>query len=428
MSDTKPQSAKGDLFGHPTGLTFLFATEMWERFSYYGMKSLLILYMVNHLFKAGTVENVAGYGILKRLLETVFGKLEAQPLASLIYGLYGGLVYLTPVLGGLLADRAIGRRRAVLLGAILMMFGHFLMAFESLFFLALSALILGSGAFKPNIVTQVGGLYSRDDDRRDRAYAIFYVGINVGAFLSPLICGSLADGFGWSFGFAAAGAGMLISLVIYLFALPALPADQLDERRSKEKSRAPRKKRIIIALIGLGSLQSLFWAVYEQTGNTVVLWFNDHTDRSIKLFFWQTQIPVTWILSLNPLLIFAFTPLIIALWGWQAKRSGEPSDVGKMALGSALVGLSYLILSAVAWQTGPVEKASWLWLVLFFVVLTVGELYVSPIGLAFFAKAAPASMRSMLMGLWLTTSFVGNVLAGWLGSFWSSFAKSEFFC
>src|SRR5215475_145709 len=195
----------GEFLGHPKGLAFLFTTEMWERFSYYGMRALLVLYMVKHLLQPEPAAGVMGLASLTRVLEALFGPLDVQPLASQIYGLYTGLVYLTPILGGLLADRVLGQRRTVIIGAVLMAIGHFMMAFEPLFLLALTALILGNGAFKPNISTQVGGLYAPGDRRRDRAFSIFYVGINLGAFLAPLICGTIGEQVGWHYGFAAAG-------------------------------------------------------------------------------------------------------------------------------------------------------------------------------------------------------------------------------
>src|SRR5262245_21084800 len=222
---TRNMARPRDLFGHPRGLTFLFATEMWERFSYYGMKALLVLYMVKYLLQPGAAENVIGLGALKHLLEGMFGPLEMQPFSSHIYGLYTGLVYLTPVLGGILADRVLGQHRTILIGAALMALGHFMMAFESLFLIALATLILGNGAFKPNMTAQVGGLYAPGDHRRDRAYSIFYVGINLGAFLAPLVCGTLGEDVGWHYGFAAAGVGMLIGLAIYVCGLPSLPPD-----------------------------------------------------------------------------------------------------------------------------------------------------------------------------------------------------------
>src|SRR5215470_17658235 len=221
-----------DFLGHPKGLAYLFTTEMWERFSYYGMRALLVLYMVKYLLQPDRMESVLGLTTLKRALEVPFGPLDVQPFSSHIYALYGGLVYLTPIFGGLLADRVLGQRRTVIIGAVLMAVGHFMMAFEPLFLLALLTLILGNGAFKPNISTQVGTLYAPGDHRRYRAFSIFYVGINLGAFLAPLVCGTLGEEVGWHYGFAAAGIGMTLGLAIYLYAAPMLPADDLTKRRA----------------------------------------------------------------------------------------------------------------------------------------------------------------------------------------------------
>src|SRR5690349_15666857 len=426
---SQPISARTELFGHPRGLTFLFTTEMWERFSYYGMRSLLVLYMTKFLLLSDHSGSVIGLSGLHRALESVFGPLDVQPLSSQIWGLYTGLVYFTPLFGGLLADRVLGQRRTVVIGAVLMAIGHFMMASEQLFLFALLALILGSGCFKPNISTQVGGLYAPGDPRRDRAYSIFYVGINLGAFLAPLVCGTLGEELGWHYGFTAAGVGMTIALAIYLYAMPALPPDELHRAKAAgiEKKPLDRNERHgILALIALFVPTTLFWATYEQQGNTIVLWADDHTDRTINLILWHGEIPITWFQAFNPFLIFVFTPFIIALWAWQAKRGREPSTVTKMSIGCFGVTLANLIMVAAAWQAAG-DEASWLWLLGYFVVITIGELYLSPIGLSLVSKVAPARMVSMLMGLWLATSFAGNLIAGWLGSFWSSMDKTTFF-
>ena len=420
---------EGELFGHPRGLTYLFTTEMWERFSYYGMRALLVLYMVKHLLQPGQAETVIGYATLKAGLEFLFGPLGVQPLASHIYGLYTAFVYLTPLFGGLLADRWLGQRRTVILGAALMAAGHFMMAFEPLFLMALTVLILGNGAFKPNISTQVGGLYAPGDPRCDRAYSIFYVGINVGAFFSPLVCGTLGEVYGWHYGFAAAGIGMSIGLMTYLWASPALPPDELYRARSAGRERAPLTRddwRAIVALVLLCIPVTFFWATYEQQGNTIALWADAQTDRSLNLILVTVEIPVTWFQAFNPFMIFAFTPFVLALWAWQARRGSEPSTLAKMAYGCFGVALANLILVFAAWDAGA-DKASWLWLLAFFAVITLGELYLSPIGLSLVSKVAPAKCVSMMMGVWLLTSFTGNLAAGWLGSYWSSMDKTGFF-
>jgi len=412
--------ARNEIFGHPRALAYLFTTEMWERFSYYGMRALLVLYMIKFLFTPQSSGDVLGLAPFKHGLEFVFGPLAPQPLASQIYGFYTGLVYLTPILGGLVADRMLGQRRTVILGATLMAIGHFMMAFEHLFLVALGFLILGNGAFKPNISTQVGSLYPPGDRRRDRAFSIFYVGINLGAFLAPLVCGTLGEKLGWHYGFTAAGVGMTIGLIIYLAATPHLPRDAFEKRAVSGTRLDAKAWQSIAALLLLFAPVSLFWATYEQQGNTITLWADQFTDRR----FLGGEIPVTWFQAFNPFMIFAFTPFIVALWRWQGKN--EPATITKLAMGCLINALAYLVMVAAAWSAGS-DKASWLWLFFYFVVITVGELYLSPTSLSLVTKIAPATLLSMMMGVWLATSFVGGFLAGYLGTFWSSMDKPNFF-
>ena len=392
---------------------------MWERFSFYGMRALLVLYMVKYLLLPPQEGSVLGLAAFKAALETVFGPLELQPLASQIYGFYTGLVYLTPIFGGLLADRVLGRRRTVIIGAALMAVGHFMMAFEHLFLFALLFLIFGSGCFKPNISTQVGTLYPPGDPRRDRAFSIFYVGINLGAFLAPLVCGTLGETYGWHYGFAAAGIGMTLGLIVYLIAAPALPRETPPQRGARPPMTA-KDWRGIGALLMLFIPVSLFWATYDQQGNTLVLWASDFTDRHV----FGAEIPVTWFQAFNPLMIFAFTPFIVSFWRLQGPR--EPSTLAKLWIGSFLNAASWLIMYGAAIVIGA-GQASWLWLFAYFVVITVGELYASPTSLSLVTKIAPAGLLSMMMGVWLATYFVGGILGGYLGTFWSSMSKENFF-
>ena len=421
---TTPKSR--DLFGHPRALSFLFATEMWERFSYYGMRALLVLYMVNHLLMPDRAKDVFGLASLRAGLESVFGPLGVQPLASHIYGLYTGLVYLTPLLGGLIADRWLGRKRTVIIGASLMAIGHFLMAFEPIFLAALLLLILGNGAFKPNMVTQVGGLYAQGDPRRDRAYSIFYVGVNLGAFLAPLVCGTLGETYGWHYGFTAAGFGMALGLAIYLSAWRLLPDDTPAPRETPRTPLARDEKRALAGILILFIPVALFWATYEQSGNTIALWADDSTNRVVNLGFWSGEIPATWFQALNPFLIFAFTPFVIGRWSRQAAHGREPSTPTKMAMGCFGVALAYLVMAVAAAQAGS-DKSHWLWLFIYFVILTIAELYMSPTGLSLVSRVAPARLVSVTMGLWLATSFVGNFFSGWLGSLWSTMSHTNFF-
>jgi POT family proton-dependent oligopeptide transporter len=420
--------ASTDFLGHPRGLTVLFATETWERFSYFGNAALLVLYMVTFLLEPARFETVLGLGEVKAALELVLGKLEPQPFASQLFGFYTGLAYFMPILGGLIADRLLGQRRTVIVGGVLMAIGHFMMAFEALFLFALLALILGIGAFKPNISTQVGSLYAPGDRRRDRAYSIFYVGINIGAAAAPLVCGALAVRYGWHYGFGAAGVGMLVSLGIYLCGARTLPADELPRAKAVagEKKSLDRDERgAVLALIGVCALVTFFWAAYDQQGNTIVLWAEHFTDRSIDLLIWQGEIPSPWFLALNPLMILLLTPFIVRLWARQGERDSEPLPVSKMAFGCLCVALANVVMAAAAWTSAG--KASPLWLIGYFVLATIGELYLAPVGLALISKVAPARMLSMMMGVWFATTLPADILAGYLGGFWARMAKPDFF-
>ncbi|HEY8213041.1 MAG TPA: peptide MFS transporter, partial [Methylocystis sp.] len=415
-----------EFLGHPRGLAFLFASEMWERFSYYGMRALLVLYMVEYLLKPERMESALGLDALRRGLESLSGPLGSQPFASQIYGLYTGLVYLTPVLGGLIADRWLGRSRTIVIGAMVMAAGHFMMAFDRLFLIALVLIATGCGFFKPNISIQVGELYSPTDARRDRAYSIFYVGINIGAFFAPLVCGTIGESIGWHYGFACAGVGMAIGLVTYVIGLPSLPAEPRRERRTRISQTREQFRRSFAILMLLFAPSALFWAAFEQQGNTIALWAAQSTDRSVDFFGWRAELPVTWVQAFNPLMIFLFTPPLVALWAWLARIGREPSTIGKLSLGCLGVAASYGVMAFAAWNADGGE-ASWLWLLAYFAVITVSELHFSPIALSLVSHVAPEGSRSALMGVWFTSMFLGNLLAGWLGSFWSSLANVHFF-
>jgi POT family proton-dependent oligopeptide transporter len=419
------------LFGHPRGLTSLFATEMWERFSYYGMRAILIYSLVNYLLLHPTVDGVIGYHTLKRALELVFNAghpLATQPLSSTIYGTYTAFAYLTPLLGGAIADRWIGQRYSVIIGAIIMALGEFTLMLPQSFLIGLLLLVLGNGFFKPNISTQVANLYRPGDSRIDRAYSIFYVGINVGAALSPLVCGTLGEVYGYRWGYCAAGVGVLIGLLIYLASLRTLPQDRKGRIKSEKQEKKPltgEDWKAIGALLFLLVPGSLFWSVYEQQGNTISLFAQDLTDRRFIPGLIDWQIPATWFQAFNPAMIVLFTPLVVGFWAWQSKRKAEPSVLTKMALGNFMLAASYVIMAAaVFFNHGQV---SWLWLFFFFALITMGELYFSPIGLALTARVAPEQVLSTMMGSWFMTNFFGNLLQGYLGSYFSSMTKTSFF-
>ncbi len=424
VSDT--QKRQKTFMGHPVGLFVLFFTEMWERFSYYGMRALLVLYMTSYLIHhidGGAY--VFGFATLRHALEMIFGPLAVQPLSSQIYGFYTGFVYLTPFFGGILADRIMGQKKTVVLGGLLMAVGHFMMAFESLFLLALFFLILGNGCFKPNISTQVGKLYAPEDPRRDGAFTIFYMGINLGAFFSPLICGTLGQIYGWHYGFGAAGIGMLIGLVVYLLGQSYLAPDvriKAEATRSKTPLTAQEWKGIM-GLVVLCFLNIVFWGVYEQQGNTIQLFADQNTDWHI--LGWE--MPSTWFQSINPAFIFILAPILNMFWAWQAGRKKEPSSVAKMAMGCVLLGGAFLVLLGAISGITATQKISFLWLVACTFIYTLGELYLSPVGLSLVTKVAPPRLVGMLMGMWFLSSFFGNYLSGYLGTYYEKMPKEAFF-
>jgi proton-dependent oligopeptide transporter, POT family len=428
-------------FKHPPGLVILFFAEMWERFSYYGMRGLLKLYMANYLFVTarealqgcrqsatpcalvpGDPSQVFGLNLVRGLLPQ-----NPQESASLIYGTYTALVYATPFLGGIVADRWLGQRKTVVVGAALMALGHFVMAVESSFFLALTLLIVGNGAFKPNVSTQVGSLYAPGDPRRDGAYTIFYMGINLGAFICNLVCGTLAAIYGWHYGFAAAGVGMVLGLVVYLAGQKYLAPDQLAQAerdpQAAHRSLDSDEKKRVGALIALCALNIVFWAVYEQQGNTMQSWADERTVWPVVFGF---QIPSTWFQSFNPLVIIMMAPLLDVFWRWQARRGTEPSSVSKMAIGCVVLGLSFVVMIAGAQVLGT-SRGSPFWPLFCTFLLTLGELYLSPIGLSLVTKVSPARIVSMMMGIWFLSSFLGNFLSGVIGVLYTRVSNEAFF-
>lgn len=415
------------LLGHPVGLFVLFFTEMWERFSYYGMRALLVLYLTQHLIQTAQSGNtVLGFTALQSGLEFMFGPMSIQPLASQIYGLYTGFVYFTPIFGGILADRFWGQRKTVVVGAALMALGHFLMASEAFFLVALLLLILGSGCFKPNISTQVGSLYPPDDPRRDGAFTIFYMGINLGAFFAPLVCGTLGQRYGWHYGFGAAGVGMLLGLLVYLAGQQYLAEDRFTITTAKPSKDAPltgKDWQAIGGLIVLAVLNIMFWAVYEQQGNTLQLFADQHTDWHV--FGWE--MPSTWFQSLNPAFIFLLAPLLDRRSARLADQGKTRSSVGKMAFGAGLLGASFLVLIVAVSGLESTVKISFLWLVLCTFIYTLGELHLSPIGLSLVTKVSPPRLVGMMMGMWFLATFFGNYLSGYIGTYYEKIPKDSFF-
>ncbi|MGH8123913.1 MAG: peptide MFS transporter [Rudaea sp.] len=408
-------------FGQPMALAYLSFTEAWERFSYYGMTAILVLYMSEALLLPGHVEHIVGFPAFRSTLESLFGPMTTLALASQVMGLYTGLVYFTPVLGGWVADRFTGRRVAVMIGALMMSAGHIAMAFDASFLLALALLITGCGLLKGNISTQVGELYAESDgEGRTRAFAIFSIGINVGAVVGPLMCGLLAQLYGWHAGFALAGALMLIGLATYIAGFRYLPADRPRAGMVREKISSGRRQWRIIAALAVVSAITIFQSIgYYQNTNINLVWI----DRSVNLDVLGFHVPVAWFNSIDPLASILGVPVLLALWRWQAARNAEPDDLGKIATGAWITAIANLLL-VVACVLSPRTNA--MVPIAYDVLLGIGFLYYWPTLLALVSRAAPASVKATMMGAVFLSLFVANTLIGWLGGFYEHMTPAGF--
>ena len=425
-----PGFASGDdraFFGHPKGLAYLAFTEAWERFSFYGMSALLLLYMIQRLLTPEVMGGVMGLGVFRSALEGVTGPLSDRAFASQVYGLYSGLVYFTPVFGGLLADRWLGQRRTVMLGAVLMAIGHVLMAFDASFLIALGLLIIGSGCFKGNITTQIGHLYPpADESRRTRGIAIFSAAINVGAFAGPLVCAIVAQIWGWHAGFGLAGGLMLIALVIYAKGRPYLPPDTKRIRGGpKPPPLTGHDWRVIGMLVLISAIGVPVMVSYYQETNAGLLFIEDSVSRG--LFGWD--IPAAAFVSLDGLFCFTLVPLVLILWKRQERRGREPGEMGKIAIGYLLTMVANLImLVPSAWiDADPTVKVSMVWPFLLYLLNAVGFLYYWPTLLALFSRAAPLGINATMMGALFFSTFLGAIWMGAVGGWWNSMPHVDFF-
>jgi POT family proton-dependent oligopeptide transporter len=419
--------------GHPRGLGYIAFAEAWERFSYYGMQALLVLYMVHRLLLPGHVEHVAGFGVYHRLINSIYGNLSTQPLASAIFGHYTSLVYLTPIAGGLIADRWLGRTRTITIGALLMSAGHFLMAFDVTFLLAMTCLLCGVGCFKGNLASQVGALYTPGDNRRADAFQIYYIFINGGVIAAPLIAGTLGEIYGWHWGFGAAGVGMLIGLTIYLSGRKYLPHDSpvVEEKEASPDHTAKTKltRRDIIAIVVLiGLLPFLTIAIIpnQQIFNAYLLWAEAHAKLPV-LPFYGKQMPTTWLITLDSIVSVSFLFIAVIFWRLWSKKFREPAEITKIAIGSliAVTGmLSLVIGAAIAAKSG--EKVAIGWLVGFHILNSAGFANVFPVSLALYARVAPAALSATIIGIYYLAFFAANNLVGWIGGLLEKMAATQF--
>jgi POT family proton-dependent oligopeptide transporter len=407
--------------GHPRGLFFLAFTEAWERFSFYGMTALLALYMVNQLLLPGHVEQIAGFAGFRAAVESLFGPLSTQALASQIFGLYSGFVYFTPMFGGMIADRWIGQRSAVVIGALSMSAGHIAMAFDQSFLLALALLVIGSGFLKGNISAQVGALYPREDEaRRSHGFVIFSTAINIGSVAGPLLCGLLAQVWGWHYGFGVAAIFMLIGLATYLYGYRYLPA-RVERRKHEGTVLTAADRRIVYALIVVMIITVFQSTAYYQLYNVNAVWIQQHVALDVAGF----RIPVPWYQAVNAIFSILCVPLLFWIWKRQAARGSEPGDLAKIGTGAWITAASNLLLVAAILASGgaPVHP---IWPFLYSAGLGIAFLYYWPTLLALVSRAAPAKVNATLMGLAFMSLFVSNNLIGWIGGFYEKMSPAGF--
>lgn len=398
------------VFGQPIGLYVLFFTEMWERFSYYGMRAILVLFLV-----ASTKAANAG-----------FGWTETEALK--LYGIYTFLVYLSSVPGGIIGDRLLGQKKTVMLGGVLLVVGHSILAIQSpwAFYTGLAFIISGVGCLKSNISTMVGGLYVPGDDRRDKGFSIFYIGINIGAFTSALIVGYVGEIYGWHYGFGLAGIGMALGVIIFILGQKHLegigelrkevtPAKKAEENKPLTKI---EKDRIVVLLTSF-LLVVVFWAAYEQAGGLMNIYTNQKTDRTIGFLNWT--VPTSWFQSTTSFFIITLATPVAAFWYYWKKKGREASSIFKMALGVMITGSGFLFMVAASYQFKITGSSAMYWLILAYMFHTIGELCASPVALSFITKLAPAKYGSIMMGIYFAATGLGNYLAAWIGV-WSQTA------
>lgn len=397
-------------FGHPRGLSTLFFLEMWERYSYYGMRALLFLYMVGSTQRPGLGFN------------------EAK--AGSIYGWYTSMVYALGLLGGYVADRWLGHYRSVLYGGIIIALGHFSMAVPQLhfFYLGLVLIVIGTGLLKPNASTLVGSLYKKDDPRRDAGFSVFYMGINFGAFFAPLITGWLGQKYNWHLGFAAAGVGMVIGVIQYIAGRKYLVAAEVEDREAEEHPDEPappltKVEWMRISVIGILFLfTTIFWAGYEQAGTTLNLF----ADRATRLTLFNFTFPSSWFQSVEPLCVIIFAPVFA--WLWLRLGRYDPSSPAKFTIGLTFLSLSYLfILQAGHLFEATHNRVSPMWLIFLYFLQTCGEICLYPTGMSMVTKLSPPRLVGFLMGVFFLSLAFGNKIAGWVAGFLTNLPFSQVF-
>jgi proton-dependent oligopeptide transporter, POT family len=421
--DSRSTEEERTLFGHPRGVFVLAGTEVWDRVSFQGMQALLVLYMVHALLLPGHIEHVLGFASFRAYIESLTGPLSIKALATQTFGIYVSLVYLTPILGGIIGDRVLGRRNTVVLGGLMMTVGHFLLAFDASFLIALAFLVTGAGLFRGNLQPQVGELYDVRDKRRDEAFQIYAIGLNLGAFLAPLITGSLAKYYGWHFGFGFAGIGMLIGLVVYLAGgrfLPKREAVTIVESPTVPKL-GPADWRAIAFLLALALVSTLFWIAQSQVWNTYNLWVSDHVDMHI--FGWEMPIPFLQSVDAAPVVLI---PLVLMYWRWQAQRGREPGEFVKAAIGCFIFALGTWWLGFAYVAADAHGRTPLAWLAVFHLVSNLGWVYFTPTMIAIFSRLAPPSLNATMYGVYALSVSLGGFVSGRLGGLYEKVSPYTF--
>jgi POT family proton-dependent oligopeptide transporter len=415
---------KNSLFlGHPKGLAYLSFTEAWERFSFYGMQSLVVLYMVQELFLTGHIENVLGMASYRAALESVFGPLSAQALASQTFGFYVGMVYFTPMLGGWIADSWLGAKKTVMIGVALMTAGHAAMVFEQSFLLALALLVAGSGCLKGNIAAQVGQLYATNDESGStRGYAIFSTAINIGAVFGPLVCGALAQVYGWHYGFGAAGVFMVLASIVYWSGRSYLPDESSLSRPAVEKPKLTIEELRTVGLLFIMLTITVFQSItYDQLYNVGLVFIANNVDLNTAL----GEMPVGWFISINSMGSVLSAPFLIWWWKNQSDRACEPNDFTKMAIGAFVIAAGGALLMLSSLQLGADKVGIMLPIVAYFIT-GIGFMWYWPILLAIVARYAPTLLKARMMAMVYLTAFVSGVSSGFIGSLYEQMTPFTF--
>jgi POT family proton-dependent oligopeptide transporter len=422
------EKSKSDtrFIGHPVGLGWLSASEFWERFAYYGMQALLVLYMSHFLLQPGHIENVWGFTAFAHGLEFFYGDLDSAALGSAIVGFYAATVYLTPILGGYIADRLIGRTATVAIGAATMAAGYFLLCFEQTFVPGLFALLFGVGCFKGNIAAQVGDLYTIDDSRRADGFQVYFLGIQLAVIVAPLITGTLGEKVGWAWGFGSAGVAILLGLVIYLIGRTAYPPEKLQKKGEVETvAREPLTRRdwgVVAILVLLLPVLALSLVSNQQIFNAYLIW----AEKDYQHVFFGLSMPISWMLSIDALVSTVLMVIVIAFWRWYGRHWQEPSEITKITIGTAISALAPLVLagaSAVYASSGPVPM--W-WAIGFHTLNDLGFSMVLPVGLALYSRAAPKGLGGIMIAVYYLHLFIGNNLVGYLGGFLDKMPETQF--